>query len=68
MNNSRRTKIIAQGIALYSALMDQTHAELSTPGNEIYAAWEAWTIRHPTFADFVRQEQFDFFDRVNAAF
>lgn len=66
MNNSRRTKIIAEGVALWAAVQDM-------PGNEVRGskplkAWEEWRATFPEFVEFVEQEQFALFDRVNAAF
>lgn len=68
MNNSKRTCIIAQGIALYAAFQDQPVIAVTAEEREVCQHWEAWQRMYPMFASFVRNEHFHLFDRVNAAF
>lgn len=66
MNNSQRTKIIAQGIALYAEFQDTSVVHPSY--NKLAQQWEDWSNEWPAFARFVCTEQYNLFDRVNAAF
>lgn len=59
MNTSEKTAIIAEGIAAYAKVQDGQ-------GTEALLRWDKWKERYPQFADFVKKEQFDLFDRVNA--
>lgn len=66
MNNSQRTKLVAQGIALYAAFMD-------LPGNQAYghpdtSAWFAWMDANPRYAEWVMQNHIRLFDELNLAF
>ena len=61
MNNSHRTMIIAQGIAVYAALQNTNGARKET------ANWITWCQqRTDSEIAFVRQEQFNLFDRCNS--
>ena len=68
MNNSQRTKIIAQGIAIYAAFQDQPAFASTDEERKTAQIWEDWQRQYPQFARFVCREHFDLFDRVNAAF
>lgn len=68
MNNSRRTTIIAQGIALWAVVMDQPTSPMNQEQIENEKAWLVWENDNPQFVEFVKREQFNLFDRVNAAF
>lgn len=68
MNNSRRTKIIAQGIAIFAAFKDQPYFASTDEEKKIAQMWEDWRRQYPQFASFVCDEMFDLFDRVNVAF
>lgn len=64
MNSSAKTRIVAQGIALYAAYQDM-------PGNVAkespeYAAWQAWEKQNPQWSLLVREQQFKLFDAVNS--
>lgn len=66
MNNSRRTAIVAHGIALYAAHMDQPLNDKPTFTTQL---WLEWISQNgPTLTAFVEREQFNLFDRLNAAF
>lgn len=66
MNTSRRTKIIAEGLALFAAFMDTIPKSL----NEIAARqrWENWQVHHSEYVSFIREEQTRLFDKINAMF
>ena len=63
MNNSRRTAIIAEGIALYAAYADEqgTMAETSNARRR----WKIWQSHYPQLEAFVRNEQYKLFDLIN---
>jgi hypothetical protein len=65
-NASRRTVIMAEGIVLYARVQDEPACPLDTPAKR---AWNEWCASHTqAYQDFVRNEQFKLFDRVNAYF
>lgn len=68
MNASRKTVIIARGIALYAAFQDQPAIALTTEEKETAQAWEDWQLTWPLYSRFVCDEQFALFDKVNARF
>ena len=66
MNTSRRTRIVADGLALWAAVQD-------LPGNapdDNYdrRCWERWAAENRAYVAFVKCEQDQLFNRVNAAF
>lgn len=65
MNTSQRTRIIAQGIALYAAYQDEPGV---SPNHDVLDAWEKWAQEYPRYVKFVEREQFALFDRINAEF
>lgn len=62
MNTSKKTRIIADGIARYAAYQDSPQTTSDTP-EEI--AWVEWQMAYPDWVNLVRQEQFELFDRLN---
>jgi hypothetical protein len=65
MNSSRKTAIIAEGIALYAVVQDMPCSQIS--GSVAQEKWDAWCRAHPTqYAEFVKKEQYRLFDQVNA--
>lgn len=63
-NASRKTVIIAEGMLLYARVQDEPACSLGTPAMK---AWYEWCESHTAaYQDFVRNEQFKLFDRVNA--
>ena len=65
MNTSQKTRLIAQGIYLWASVQD---SPMDTKESPIWKAWNAWMELNPQWVDFVKMEQFDLFDRVNAKF
>lgn len=68
MNNSYRTRIIAQGIALYAVVMDNPAIATTLSQRTSRDDWTVWQEDYPQFVEFVKREQFALFDRINAAF
>jgi hypothetical protein len=62
MNTSRKTRVIADGIARYAAYQDTTQKVSGTP-EEI--AWVEWQMAYPQWVNMVRAEQRKLFDRLN---
>lgn len=66
MNNSQRTKIVAQGIALYAAFMDlPTGGAVDHPDTK---AWFAWMDENPRYAPWVMDNHTRLFDELNLRF
>ena len=63
MNSSAKTRIIAQGIAVYSAYQDLPYNKIE--GSDEEREWLKWQQRWPQYVTFVQVEQWDLFDRVN---
>jgi len=60
MNNSQRTKVIAEGIAIYAALQNTNLARKEM------AAWIKWCdYKTDKEIDFVKKAQFKLFDDCN---
>lgn len=66
INTSRKTVIIAEGIALYAAYMDLSPTDLKPNSASIRQAWLGWEATKPSaWVEFVKKEQYYLFDRVN---
>lgn len=66
MNNSQRTKIIAEGIALYAAFMDVPGPGADTPE---FKAWAEYHDRVPAaFTQYIRDKHERLFDELNRLF
>jgi hypothetical protein len=62
-----RTIMVAEGIYLYAQVQNLPVRELV--GSEAARKWNEWSARYgQEMTDFVRNEQFNLFDRVNARF
>lgn len=66
MNNSKRTRIIARGIYLYSCVQDVPGDQLD--GSIEQKAWNRWKLDHTKYIEFVINEQYKLFNRVNVTF
>lgn len=66
MNTSNKTVHIAQGIYLYARLQDM--APVKVRGSEEEREWGLWCEKYSYYRDFVTQEQYNLFDRVNNTF
>jgi hypothetical protein len=66
MNTSRKTRIIAEGIALWAFAQDNT--EFNSETAPLYDKWMEWQANYPIYVEFVKAEQFRLFDLINAAF
>ena len=65
MNTSRKTAIIADGIAKYAAVMDLPGSAWVSDTPE-GIAWFEWEMAYPQWVEFVKREQSELFDRINA--
>lgn len=68
INTSEKTRIIADGIALWSRVQDLSAIDGTLLANSVRADWQRWCAVNPQWVEFVEREQFALFDRVNAAF
>lgn len=66
MNNSQRTKLIGEGVALYAAFMDVPGSGVDTP------EWKAWAEYHDRvpaeYTQYIREKHNRMFDEINLLF
>lgn len=63
MNNSQRTKLVAQGIALYAAYQDLPISKQD--GSSEAKAWNEWAWNNKQYTALVMREQYRLFDLCN---
>lgn len=62
VNTSEMTTIVAKGLLLYARR--QNMATVVYIGSEAEKEWESWCRTYPQWKDFVMQEQYSLFNRV----
>ncbi len=68
MNSSRKTTIIAEGIFLWAQVQNLKGDDDSDSALAFRRGWELFEQAYPhEVIEFVQKEQFNLFDRVNAA-
>lgn len=66
MNNSQRTAVIAHGLYLWAQVQNLPGSDARNELHPVTALWIKWTETWPQWVPFVKEEQFNLFDRVNS--
>lgn len=65
MNCSKKTKLIAEGMAKRAAFLDEP---VNASGTVAEIEWSDWQRRYPQWVIFVQEQHDKLFDLVNAKF